>query len=218
MIPESMLCDGCRQALLTQAGEACMRCGAPVGPHVDPEAGCNFCAREKFAFDRVIRLGVYSGDLRAACLQSKGAGQEPVAAALAGLLGEQSQAELQATKCDFIVPVPHFWLQRLYRLHNPAETMADAWARILKTPKTSHILSKAKWTKPQRSLPATRRRENVRRAFKVGNSREIKGATVLLVDDIMTTGATAHEAARVLKRAGAGRVIAVVVAKAVGFR
>jgi len=171
--------------------------------------------RENFAFERVVRLGVYSNELRQACLRTKHAGQEPLAAALTELLWERQLDELADVKIELVVPVPHHWLQRLFRLHNAAETLAEVSARILKTRYSSHILSKARWTKPQRSLPATRRRENVRRAFRVGNSEEVQGATVLLVDDIMTTGATAHEAARVLKRAGAARVITAVVARAI---
>ena len=208
-------CDGCRRELLDRAGAACERCGAPIGPHVNPAGGCNYCVREQFAFDRVIRLGVYTDRLREACLLSKRARQEPLTAGLARLQWERRGDAFRDAAVDVVVPVPHFWLQRLYRFHNSAETLARVWAHILKVPLGDHILQKARWTKPQRTLPASRRRDNVRRAFKVGHPEEIESATVLLVDDIMTTGATAHEAARVLKRAGAARVITAVVARTV---
>lgn len=218
-LPESLtcraeICDGCRRDLLSNADAACDRCGAPIGPYVDPAGGCNFCVRQKFAFERVIRLGIYEDQLRQACLGAKGGRQQALAAALAELQWERREEAFRDTPIDVVVPVPHFWLQRLSRLHNPAETLAGVWAHNLKVRKSNHILVKAKWTKPQRSLPADRRRENVRKAFKVGRPEEIQGATVLLVDDIMTTGATAHEAARVLKQVGAGRVITAVVARA----
>jgi len=208
------LCHACRDAFLLSDGPACRRCGSPVGPNLGIVEQCYFCQRRKFAFERVIRLGIYQDQLRLACLQSKGGRQQPLTAALARLAFQQNEEAFRETPIDVVVPVPHFWVQRLFRLHNPADTISGVWAHILMVRRSGHILLKRRWTRPQRSLPASRRPENVRRAFKVSRPQEIRNATVLLVDDIMTTGATVHEAAASLKRAGAGKVITAVLARA----
>ncbi len=208
-------CGTCRRGLCQHSGPACAKCGAPVGPHVDPAAGCNYCVRESFAFDRVIRLGLYSDTLRRACLRAKYARQEPLLAGLAKLAVQLRRSEFRDEPVDIVIPIPHYWLQRVIRPHNPAETLAGVLVNILNARKNSHILLKTRWTRPQRSLPAVERRKNVRRAFQVANAEDIKNQTVLLVDDIMTTGATAHEAARVLRRAGAKKIVVAVIARAV---
>src|SRR5262245_7106111 len=77
-----VFCTGCTEALTASHGPACIRCGASIGPGLDPQLPCAFCHDERFAFERVFRLGVYDGALRTACLEIKQAGAEPLAAAL----------------------------------------------------------------------------------------------------------------------------------------
>lgn len=207
-------CRDCRNDLLRDAGDACLRCGSPVGPYVDASQGCSDCQRTKFAFDQVIRVGLYRHQLRKACLIAKGGRTGGFATGLSRLHWSLNWSLLQSLDIEMVIPVPQYWLQRFSRLHNPAESLAIGLAKNLKASCKRHILAKARWTRPQRSLSATRRRENVRNAFRVKRSWQVEGATVLLVDDIMTTGATVHEVARTLKRAGAKRVVVAVIAKA----
>src|SRR5690242_5484666 len=79
-------CEKCRGELLATRGLACVRCGAAIGPYLDPNVPCSMCRDEKFAFERVIRVGVYDGALRAACLKGKAPGSESLAAGMAELL------------------------------------------------------------------------------------------------------------------------------------
>ena len=83
----------------------------------------------------------------------------------------------------------------------------------MKLPHRSRILRRVLKTRPQSELQRSERQDNVRDAFRAVPDARLKGATVLLVDDILTTGATCSEAARALKAAGAARVVAVVVAR-----
>ena len=206
------LCDSCQQAVLPRRQEMCFRCGLPVGPYVDTSDGCPACRRRSFSFQRVVRLGLYEDELRAACIRSKEPGGEALAAALARLLWETRRNDLEAIQADLIVPVPHHWLKRLFRPHNSAETIARVLARCLKVPYGGHILAKVRWTPDQSSLPSQRRRMNLRGAFRVGRSSRVAGKTVLLVDDILTTGTTADQCARALRQAQARRVVVAVVA------
>jgi ComF family protein len=212
------LCATCRGTLREGQERACRRCGATIGPYLDPEQPCAYCLGESFAFDRVVRLGVYDGPLRAACLSAKRAGGETLAAALAEHLWEAETAAFEAAAIDVVVPVPRFWGQRLLRPHHVPETLARVWSRRLKVPWEPHILRKVRWTRPQARLKPSERRTNLRRAFAVAGTNPLSGATVLLADDVMTTGTTAHEAARLLKHSGARRVVVAVVARGLGRR
>lgn len=211
-------CEICRRGLLATRGLACVRCGASIGPYLDPNVPCSLCRDERYAFERVVRLGVYDGELRTACLRSKATGAEPLTAGLAELLWECESAALRAAKVDVVVPVPHHWLRRFYHSHNAAHTLASVWAGRLHVPLVSHILAKRRWTRAQARLTPHERRQNLRNVFQAVPSQGLSGAVVLLADDVMTTGTTAHESAKALIQAGAARVIVAVIARGLGRR
>jgi competence protein ComFC len=185
-------CEDCgRQLLSVAALEACPRCGSTVGPGLGAgEDGCSRCPDVMFRFHRVVRLGPYVAPLRAAIRQMKYCRWGRGIRELGGLLAEAVSARCAGERLDVVVPVPMHWLRRLGRGWNHSGSLAQGW------------------------LPASRRAANVRGAFAVLRPKALAGATVLLVDDVMTTGATANEAARTLRRAGAERVILAVLARA----
>ena len=112
------------------------------------------------------------------------------------------------------MPVPQHWSRRLFgQGHHAAETIAATLARLLKADHVPSILKKIRRTPDQATLPATRRRTNLRGAFRTRAAVGLTGATVLLVDDILTTGSTANESAKALLAGGAGRVVVAVVAR-----
>jgi predicted amidophosphoribosyltransferase len=211
-------CEACRSNLLVTRGPACVHCGASIGPYLDPQVPCSLCRDERFAFERVFRLGVYDDSLRLACLRAKATGAEPLAAGLGELLWECESEGLASLGIDVVVPVPHHWLRRFYRSHNTAETLAGVWAARLNVPLATHILRKGRWTRSQARLPPYERRRNLRDVFRVSPAAGLVGATVLLADDVMTTGTTAHETAKVLVQAGAARVVVAVIARGLGRR
>lgn len=173
-----------------------------------------YCRRERFAFDRIIRLGIYEKSLRAACLRGKERGAEGMLAALAELSWELQADAFRETDFDLAVAVPHHWTQRLLRPHNPAETLAATWARLADIEYDAQLLRKLRRTQPQTRLNPQERRQNLKNAFAVRG--ELEGTNVLLVDDVFTTGTTANEASKTLKRAGASRVVVAVLARGVG--
>jgi ComF family protein len=116
---------------------------------------------------------------------------------------------------DFIlVPIPLSKKKMRWRGYNQAEEIARELANFLKIPLISDCLVKIKETKDQVELSEKERRENVKGVFFVKNKEEIVGRNILLVDDVFTTGATMEEAARVLKEAGAEKIVGIVIAKA----
>ena len=217
--PDHPFCDDCRRELLATGGSsACVHCGATIGPYLDPQSPCSFCRNEHYAFERVIRLGVYDGLLRTACLRAKTRGAEALASGLAELHWELHAPALRDAGIDVVVPVPQHWARRVSRAHHAADTLAAVWGRRLKVPCAPHILRKARWTRPQARLSPHERRVNLKNAFLAVRSSDLAGAVVLLADDVMTTGATAHETARVLKQAGVARVVVAVIARGLGRR
>jgi len=205
-------CAECLGNFKPAVANECRCCGAPLGPYTVSDKGCPICAREHFAFDEVIRLGIYHDDLRKACLMAKASGGYLLAWALTDLLMDLKGASFAATQFDAIVPVPEHWLKRLVRPQYSAETIASQLARRLKVRLATGILAKHRWTPKQATSTPGARRQQQKGAFRTSRLSRLRGKTVLLVDDILTTGATADEAARMLKRAGAKRVVVAVLA------
>lgn len=210
-------CDACEAGLLEGVGSYCPRCGAPgVGaipipaafessPAAEgPDAGCVECRGRRFRFDRVVRLGTYEGLLRDAVLRMKHPRDEPLTDAVAELFWQKRGAELSTLGIDCVVPVPFHWWRRLRRGTSSPQLVASRLARRLRVPMDDRSLVRLRDTEPQGGLAAVNRRKNVRGAFAVrGRVDEFHGRRVMVVDDVLTSGATADEVARVLKRAGA---------------
>ena len=209
------LCGGCRDKFSAPIEHPCRRCGAPCGPHLDTSSGCIHCRGERFAFETVLCLGVYDGEFRRACLKAKSPGGGPLAAALGRLLYQRQQASLERHACELVTCVPQHWSQRLYQTQHAADTLARTLARSLRTKFAGPILSKVRRTPAQAGLPASRRRTNLRGAFRARTGMDLSGAAILLVDDVLTTGATSQEATRTLLRAGARSVVVAVLARAI---
>ncbi len=208
-----ILCPDCTSEVTPPAGNRCQRCGEPLGPHVRSDAGCPMCRPREFRFERVVRLGLYDDLLRDACIRGKAPQNEPLSAALANLLWLLERAALDAIRPDVVVPVPRHVVHRVLRPHHQAETLSRVLAKRLRVSEARRLLVKNRLTPDQSDLPATLRKQNLKDAFAVWFGRsQIAGKTVLLVDDILTTGTTANECSRALLRAGAKRVIVAVIA------
>jgi ComF family protein len=210
------LCDPCREELAGSLPDVCLRCSAPVGPHLHTGQGCIHCRGDSYAFDRALAIGAYDARLRLACLQAKRDSSGRIVRALTDLMFGRWQAELNALNVDVIVPVPAHWTSRFLRAAAPAEAVALRLARLLRRPCDLHTLRKRRRTPQQSSLPPSQRRENLRNAFAVVRGVRLDGVRVLLVDDVLTTGTTAHRGASVLKQAGAERVTVAVLARGIG--
>ena len=206
------LCDHCRASFTDDNRPACIRCGMPVGPYVDTTSGCPNCVRRKFRFDEVIRLGTYEDSLRTACIRGKSRGAEALAAALANLLWSEQRERLVNFSPDVIVPVPQFWLHWFTRPHHQALTMAESLAQQMKVPYLERAVRKTRRTIDQSSLPRSKRLTNLERAFQVRHGTSLNNKRVLIVDDILTTGTTSHEIAKVIRKAGATSVAIAVIA------
>jgi ComF family protein len=213
-LPESErdFCATCRAALSSDPFPSCPRCASTVGPFVSVQEGCNACRLVTFQFDGAMRLGPYDGLLRDVILRMKQSTGELLAEMLGTLWAESAGPRLRDIGAQVVVPVPLHWWRKWTRGYNQSEALAHALARRLNLPCQPHWLRRVRNTPRQVRQTATFRRDNVRNAFQAPARPELKGKVVLLVDDVLTTGSTASDAARALRSAGADRVVLAVLA------
>lgn len=121
-----------------------------------------------------------------------------------------------ANQYDFVIPVPQHWIRRITIRYNQAEVLAENISVELKIPLRRHWLFRTRWTEKQGTKTILERRTGVTNSFGCDARDSMDGANVLLVDDIVTSGATAHDASRALRKAGANRIDVAAFARGVG--
>jgi len=211
------LCARCRLALTPQPRPACQACARPFPGVALPQPWlCPGCRRRSRAnrlpHERLIVAWVYRPPIDSVILALKFRGLRYLARGLAESLA--SRVALETPRPEVVVPVPLHWRRQFARGYNQAEELASAVARRLGLPLV-RALRRARPTRPQMSLALAERQANLRRSF-AGHrgARKTRGRRVLLVDDVVTSGATLGEAARCLRRSGAREVYGAAVARA----
>lgn len=210
-------CADCHAGLLKAAvaagATACPRCALPIGPYADLRRGCAECRGRPLGFDAALALAPYADSLRDLCLRLKHERNAWLAPWLSKLLAEARENELTRLPRDtWVVPVPLHWWRRLERGYNQAEALAKGLSHSLGL-RLRQPLRRIKATDRLAHKAASDRMDAMRQAFRSRRDPGLNGRTILLVDDILTTGATCGAAARALKQAGAKHVIVTVLAR-----
>ncbi len=206
--PARALCDAC----VTRFAQPLARCATCALPVPGGVTRCGACLREPPPLDRCIAAVTWGFPWSASIASYKFAGQPGWAATWATLLRSAPWAEPALEAADCVAPMP----LSVQRLQQRGFNQALEIARRLAPAKTdAHTLLRIRDTAPQRSLDRDGRLRNVRGAFAVEPSRtdRVKGRHMLLVDDVMTSGASLHAAAVALRQAGAVQVSALVLAR-----
>lgn len=206
------VCPDCLRAPEPLAAEYfCVCCRTPFrnGFPLDAAGRCALCRAGLRAFDAACCFGAYEGVLRELIHLYKYGRMRP----LAGPLSDMLAAALPRDEgFDAVVAMPLHWRRRWERGFNQAELLARATARRCGVPLVKAV-RRLRATAPQAGLSNAQRRKNVAGAFRPLPGRPLEGKRVLLVDDVMTTGATASACAAALKRAGARRVTLLALAR-----
>ena len=221
------VCEPCLLALRPLAGSYCIVCGQVLhlpGSRKQEEADggearCLLCQRVDPPFERAVAYGSYEGGLRDLIHLLKFQQVRPAAKVLghvlAGTIASLEKAMPVGTIA--VVPVPLHRNKQAQRGFNQAEMIAQAAVKELSRPKRYElcrgVLVRRRDTESQIGLTSHQRRENLRGAFAVSDSTRILNRDILLIDDVVTTGTTASECARVILRAGAARVWVATVAR-----
>ena len=187
----------------------CFACQTPfLNPHpLDEQGLCGLCRRGLTGFDAAYSFGSYENELRELIHLFKYAGVETLSRPLGKLLLIALPRE---QRFDVVVPMPLHWRKQWRRGFNQSELLAREISRAWKMP-LKRAVRRVKNTAAQAGLTNAKRRDNVSGAFRVKHA--LQGMRVLLVDDVMTTGATAGACAAALKRVGASHVTLLTLAR-----
>ena len=213
----SPLCVACVQDLVTESVPRCRRCARPLPQGMTAVSlSCPHCHGQRYRFERAFALGVYGGKLREIVLRMKQSGGELLTLAMGRLLADYV-ANHGEQSFDRLISVPAHWTRRIGHRVNCTELLLEQMADRLHIPAFRRLVYCRRRTQKQGTLLPAERLRNVRRAYSLAWRFDVQGQNLLVIDDVMTTGATSNEIARVLKRAGAASVSIAVVARGVGF-
>jgi ComF family protein len=208
-------CERCAPAMAALVARPyCTRCGESTGPAQLPENVCPDCRKGKAPTDGIARVAAYDGLWRRLIRQYKFHGRYDLLAPAVRMLAARLNTVGWLDQIDAFVSVPTHWTRRSLRSEYLAGQLARGVAGAHGR-SCQQVVRRIRGGPNQYELTSpAQRMENVRGAFAVASGARLDGASVCLVDDITTTGATLAEVRRVLKRAGAARVYAAVLAKA----
>jgi ComF family protein len=207
-----LFCDRCARSLPAAERPLCERCGLGQRGAFDATVLCARCRARPPAFDRARSAWPYTGGVRTAVHQFKYRHRRRLGRWLAQTMARTAQASLPLEEVTLVLPVPLHGLKRRLKGFNHADELASTVARSLGKPYRRDALRRIRWTKSQTRLAGRARIRNVRGAF-AATRRLVDGTTVLLVDDVLTSGSTAQACTRALKAAGARRVFVLTAAR-----
>ncbi|MGA9725539.1 MAG: ComF family protein [Candidatus Binatus sp.] len=208
---QKRVCAECVARVERMPDPRCEVCGGPLESAVSDASRCARCLAHPPRYRIARTIARYRttaedepGSLPALIRRHKYGLDQSVGRALAEYLGDE--LPLSASDYDVVIPVPLHWRRLWWRGFNQAALLAAEVARRLDLPLDTTAMARRRFTTPQTSRHHDERIKNVRRAFAVTHSERVQNRRVLIVDDVMTTGATVDECARVLLAAGATSV------------
>ncbi|WP_039764872.1 ComF family protein [Caldicellulosiruptor sp. F32] len=202
-------CDECKKFIRFIQGKTCGKCGIPIGDFV--YSLCPNCQKESFSFEKVFPVFYYESVVRKGVHLFKYRGFYQNALTFSNLMANKIISS--NVHIDIVIPVPISYERYLKRGYNHSYLLAKNISKTLEVPLVD-ALKRTQTTKPFYNLSKEERRREIKNriAFKKGYENIVKGKTVLLVDDIFTTGATADECSKVLLKSGANKVYVSVLA------
>lgn len=208
-------CLRCLDQTRAPMEERCPTCGAIVAIHASYKGRCRLCYASKFHFSQAVCINNYGGLLQQLVIRMKGRKDECLAMQLGTLLGHEMERLDLIDQIDVMAPVPTHWMKKFRNGFQASELICQRASRIAGIPHVGALMKSTRSTQKQGMLSDLQRLENVKGAFAFNPffAENIKGKTVALVDDVMTSGATANQCAKALKRAGAANVVVAVVAR-----
>ncbi len=207
-----LFCSACLAGMKPVLSPRCPRCLLPYPGANGHDHLCQDCLLDPPPFAAVTSVALYEDSLRQAVQRFKYRGAFSLDRSLGGLLADALETDPASGRSDLLVPVPLHVSRLRRRGYNQSLLLARVLGRRWRVPVHSRLLVRTRPTIPQQGLKAAERRRNLKGAFRV--RKPLDGEAVLLVDDVMTTGATARECSRVLLEAGAGRVEVAVLGRA----
>ena len=206
-------CETCFEGFTEITSPICPTCGRPFIASGQEDHHCEECLRKRPFYDIARAPYLYDGALMTAIHEFKYAGKSHLASPLGLLLASFSKPWLEAMRDLLVMPVPLHSRRLRERGFNQSLLLARHVALGIGSRLDFLSLRRVRYTKPQTGLKSDERRKNVQRAFEVVDPRAVKKHSIVLIDDVATTGNTLNDCARALKRAGAKEVYGLVLAR-----
>jgi ComF family protein len=213
-VGEPGYCAACWSAVTFLDGAGCACCGVPFAVDLGTDSLCAACMARRPAYDSARALLSYDEASRGAVLALKHADRLDLVPGFARWLARVGRGQLGDS--DVVVPVPLHPFRLWRRRYNQSAELARRLADDFSLEAAPLALARTRATASQGAMPSARaRRKNVQSAFRVVRPEQVTGRRVLLVDDVLTTGATAEACTRALRRAGAAKVHVLALARVV---
>lgn len=210
---DNLLCVECWAKVKRNLPPFCYSCGRHLDSYNLTKNICLSCTKNKLYFDRAFSPCVYEGVVKDLIHQFKYKNKDYLAPLLSKLMIEFiKEYDLPIDVIDFLIPVPLSATKMREREFNQARVLSEQISREFNKAVVSDNLLRVRNTRSQTELEDNERFLNVKGSFSLARIEDMKGKSLLLVDDVLTTGATASEAASVLKNAGANIVFVLTLA------
>lgn len=206
------LCLVCKTHLAPDEQHVCTRCWREL-PRLREKGEIPADLANRDGLSKLVSLWPFEDEVQKVIHDFKYAGMKSLGDQIGGEMAQLLLAEPEYVQSDLIVPVPLHKTRMRQRGYNQSTILSRAISQSIQVPVESKVLMRIRNTKSQANLNAEQRQRNVDGAFQTRAPEPVVGKTILLVDDVCTTGATLSGCARALLRAGAGRVLAATAAK-----
>jgi competence protein ComFC len=211
--PDEFVCIKCWAAIKKNTPPFCRRCGRTLDKESLAKTYCSACLKTPLYFDRAFAPCIYEGAIKDLIREFKYRKTDYLADTLSKLMVDFiREYDLPISSIDVIIPVPLHPARLREREFNQAELLTKNIASAFALMVSADNLVRLRHTRTQTELESSKRLENVKDSFSVKSPDRVKGKNILLVDDVMTTGATSSEASRALKNAGANKVFVLTLA------
>ena len=212
--PGEYLCRGCEEKTARIVRPFCARCSEPFEGAIIGQFTCANCSHRTIHFDAAVAAYRSRGIVREIIHDFKYGRQIYLRHLVSHwLCAALNDPRLRGHRFDVIVPVPLHPARKRERGFNQASLLAESLAVRVSIP-SRYVLERIRYTTTQTALDRTERMENLHNAFRLRKNANVRGLHVLLIDDVLTTGSTLNECARILKAAGAISVHAATAARA----
>ncbi|MFN3966235.1 MAG: ComF family protein [Endomicrobiia bacterium] len=210
--PSKYLCLPCYQKIKFIESSVCQKCGVPVNSN---QRYCDRCSKEgqKIYYDFLRGIVYFEEPIKKCIHMLKYQGKEYLGKFLSEFFIQYIQKNNYLLNVDLLVPVPIHWTRKLKRGFNQSELLSRPIAEKFNIKYEHKNLFRKKRTKPQVKLNREERLSNINEAFAIRNSNYFTGKSILIIDDVSTTGETINQCAKVLRMAGAKNIFGLTLAR-----
>jgi len=210
---DNIVCAECWRKIKRNLPPFCYRCGRHLTQNDFTRNTCLSCVSQELHFDRAFSPCMYEGTIKELIYEFKYNGKDYLGSTLSRLMIEFiKEYDLPMDAIDFIIPLPLHNIRLREREFNQAKILSNYVASEFNKSAPDGHLMRSRYTRTQTELQEDKRLLNVENSFSVAKSEDLKGKNILLVDDVLTTGATCSEAAYALKGAGVNTVFVLTLA------